>query len=166
MFISNPIHETVAKPSCLDRSQVPQRGDNMADEIRKETGTARRSAKGSDQVSSFSKSSPHPCLAHYGPLAILQRKDAMYTLIDSTSSDDPVILSLIAQHLADFAADFPEERNEALNAAYDICEKEDVKARLEGYRLLTELARVDNGEIVGAISDTLLQMLRAGESAV
>lgn len=87
----------------------------------------------------------------------------MYTLIHASSSDSFAVLSLIIQHLTEFSADFPEERNDSLNAAYDICEKEDGKIRLEGYKLVTRLAEIDNGENIGTISDAMLQILNAGK---
>jgi hypothetical protein len=55
----------------------------------------------------------------------------------------------------------------ALDAAYDVSEHEDKNVRMQGYRLVVDLARIGVGaEEVGTMTDVLLQSMYTCESSI
>ncbi|KAG7527519.1 hypothetical protein FFLO_06850 [Filobasidium floriforme] len=88
------------------------------------------------------------------------RRTALEQLIQTSSSPSISSVSLIPQHLPSLVPDFPDLWPAGLDAAYDVSEHEDKNVRMQGYRLVVDLARIGVGaEEVGTMTDVLLQSM-------
>lgn len=93
----------------------------------------------------------------------MQREETLQYLIQQSTAESPGVALLLPQNLPWLVVDFPEHWQASVDAAYDVCEHESKKVRLEGYSLVVELAKIGNGEEVGAMTDVLAQMLQSCE---
>ncbi|KAH7925612.1 hypothetical protein BV22DRAFT_1104816 [Leucogyrophana mollusca] len=91
-----------------------------------------------------------------------KRREAFKQIIDLTHSDDSSLKSYAAANIRTFFADFPDLEEDAINAVYDLCEDQDSVVRIDGYKAIVEVSRVQK-KWVKRNADVLVQLLQSDE---
>lgn len=94
----------------------------------------------------------------------VQREIALQALLESSKSDSEDLVLLLPRYLPSLIADFPHHAQTALDAAYDVVEHDQAAVRVQGYKLVVELATVGLDEHVGTMTDVLMQMLNSSHA--
>lgn len=90
-------------------------------------------------------------------------EETLQYLIEQSTAESSEVALLLPRNIPWLVLEFPEHWQASVDAAYDVCEHESKDVRLEGYSLVVELARIGDGEEVGAMTDILAQMLQSSE---
>ncbi|KAG0707033.1 hypothetical protein DFH29DRAFT_898065 [Suillus ampliporus] len=90
------------------------------------------------------------------------RRDALTKLIEIAHSSDSQLKCYAANHIRYFFNDFPDLEEDAINVVYDLCEDQDSRVRIEGYRAISSVSSVQH-KWVKRNSDVLVQLLQSDE---
>lgn len=90
------------------------------------------------------------------------RRDALTKLIEVAHSSNSQLKCYAANHIRYFFNDFPDLEEDAINVVYDLCEDQDSRVRIEGYRAISSVSSVEN-KWVKRNSDVLVQLLQSDE---
>ncbi|KAG2154442.1 uncharacterized protein EDB93DRAFT_1223283 [Suillus bovinus] len=90
------------------------------------------------------------------------RRDALTKLIEIAHSSNSQLKCYAANHIRYFFNDFPDLEEDAINVVYDLCEDQDSRVRIEGYRAISSVSFVQH-KWVKRNSDVLVQLLQSDE---
>ncbi|KAG1751281.1 uncharacterized protein EDB91DRAFT_1104437 [Suillus paluster] len=90
------------------------------------------------------------------------RRDVLTKLIEIAHSSDSQLKCYAANHIRYFFNDFPDLEEDAINVVYDLCEDQDSRVRIEGYRAISGVSSVQH-KWVKRNSDVLVQLLQSDE---
>ncbi|KIK69374.1 hypothetical protein GYMLUDRAFT_53796 [Collybiopsis luxurians FD-317 M1] len=91
------------------------------------------------------------------------RRSALKQLVSSTHSSSSTQAKIFAAlNIPEFFLDFPDFEEDAINAVYDLCEDTSSQVRLEGYRALGWISRLEK-KWVKRNADVLVQLLQSDE---
>ncbi|EAU91640.2 hypothetical protein CC1G_09322 [Coprinopsis cinerea okayama7 len=90
------------------------------------------------------------------------RRNTLQRLMVLSQSPHPELKILAAQNIPIYFSDDPEQGEQAINAIYDLCEDQSSQVRIEGYKAISEISRLDN-RLLKRNADVLLQLLQSDE---
>ncbi|KAG2095510.1 hypothetical protein BD769DRAFT_1516823 [Suillus cothurnatus] len=90
------------------------------------------------------------------------RRDALTKLIEIAHSSNSQLKCYAANHIRNFFNDFPDLEEDAINVVYDLCEDQDSRVRIEGYRAISSVSSVEH-KWIKRNSDVLVQLLQSDE---
>ncbi|KAG1765376.1 hypothetical protein EV702DRAFT_1151986 [Suillus placidus] len=90
------------------------------------------------------------------------RRDVLTKLIEIAHSSNSQLKCYAANHIRYFFNDFPDLEEDAINVVYDLCEDQDSRVRIEGYRAISSVSSVEH-KWVKRNSDVLVQLLQSDE---
>ncbi|KAE9403107.1 hypothetical protein BT96DRAFT_504396 [Gymnopus androsaceus JB14] len=90
------------------------------------------------------------------------RRSALKQLVEATHSSSVQTKVFAAVNIPEFFQDFPESEEDAINAVYDLCEDQSAQVRMEGYRTLASISKLEK-KWVKRNADVLVQLLQSDE---
>ncbi|KAA1471859.1 hypothetical protein DENSPDRAFT_837964 [Dentipellis sp. KUC8613] len=91
-----------------------------------------------------------------------QRREALKRLIDLSRSPHAHLKKFAASNITKFFKDFPDMDEDAINAIYDLCEDQDSKVRIDGYKAIVQMSK-EQPKWVKRNTDVLVQLLQSDE---
>ncbi|TFY71627.1 hypothetical protein EVG20_g1382 [Dentipellis fragilis] len=91
-----------------------------------------------------------------------QRREALKRLIDLSRSPHAHLKKFAASNITKFFKDFPDLDEDAINAIYDLCEDQDSKVRIDGYKAIVQMSK-EQPKWVKRNTDVLVQLLQSDE---
>ncbi|KAF5337644.1 hypothetical protein D9758_013030 [Tetrapyrgos nigripes] len=91
-----------------------------------------------------------------------RRRNALRQLIEATHSSNSQLKVYAAKSIPDFFQDFPDLEEDAINSVYDLCEDLVVQVRMEGYKTLAILSKLEK-KWVKRNADVLVQLLQTDD---
>ncbi|TFY82398.1 hypothetical protein EWM64_g1610 [Hericium alpestre] len=90
------------------------------------------------------------------------RRDALKRLIELSRSPYTSLKKISAGNITKFFKDFPDLDEDAINAVYDLCEDQDSKVRIDGYKAIVQMSK-EQPKWVKRNADVLVQLLQSDE---